>query len=344
MSGFRKAKAEQAALKIGVYGPTGSGKTLTTLLVLEGLAKLTGKRFAFVDTEHGTDFYTKAVAERTVHPDPFDFDALYTRSLTEVVNECRKLDPAVYCGVGIDSMTHLWEAAINAYKGGKTSVGTIPMHAWGAIKKPYKDLMAWAINTPLHVFLLGRQGVEYGDDEGGETKAVGYKMRAEGETAYEPHVLIRMEAVKPRPAKGKRPDSRALAVPTAFVEKDRSAILHGQLIEWPNFANIAQPLLHLLGDTQAQTPSEEETGAQDAEAMAAQERSRERESTDALSRFTAKLMLASSTDEVKTVGKEITPAVKKTMLPAHVSALRDAYLEAEQRVKNGSLQTNGQPQ
>ena len=39
MSGFRKAKAEQAALKIAMYGPPGSGKTFTTLLLAEGLAK-----------------------------------------------------------------------------------------------------------------------------------------------------------------------------------------------------------------------------------------------------------------------------------------------------------------
>ena len=39
MAGFRKAKAEQAALKIGLYGPPGSGKTFTSLLIAEGLAK-----------------------------------------------------------------------------------------------------------------------------------------------------------------------------------------------------------------------------------------------------------------------------------------------------------------
>ena len=44
MSGFAKAKAEQAALKIGIYGPPGSGKSFTSLLMAEGLAKASGKR------------------------------------------------------------------------------------------------------------------------------------------------------------------------------------------------------------------------------------------------------------------------------------------------------------
>ena len=43
MAGFRKAKAEQAALKLGIYGPPGSGKTFTALLLAEGLAAVTGR-------------------------------------------------------------------------------------------------------------------------------------------------------------------------------------------------------------------------------------------------------------------------------------------------------------
>ncbi len=41
MAGFQRAKAEQAALKMGIYGPPGAGKTFTSLLVAEGLASST---------------------------------------------------------------------------------------------------------------------------------------------------------------------------------------------------------------------------------------------------------------------------------------------------------------
>jgi pantothenate kinase-related protein Tda10 len=68
MAGFRKAKAEQAALKIGLYGPPGSGKSFTSLLLAEGLVKNTGKRIAFVDTERGTDFYGGVRLRRHLHP------------------------------------------------------------------------------------------------------------------------------------------------------------------------------------------------------------------------------------------------------------------------------------
>src|SRR5574338_282563 len=153
MAGFRKAKAEQAALKMGIYGPPGSGKTFTSLMIAEGLAKLTGKRVALVDTEHGSDFYCQTVTSRTVHPEAFDFDALYTKSLTEVISAVRGLDEREYGVIVIDSITHLWEAARNAYDGRQTRAGTIPMQAWGRIKKPYKDLLSTLLSSPMHVII-----------------------------------------------------------------------------------------------------------------------------------------------------------------------------------------------
>lgn len=48
---------------------------------------------------------------------------------------------------------------------------------------------------------------------------------------------------------------KALIVPTAIVEKDRTGVLTGQTIPWPSFENLAKPLLGLLGTTQAALPT-----------------------------------------------------------------------------------------
>ena len=190
MTAFQKPQALKAALKMALYGPAGSGKTFTALLVSEGLARHTGKRIAFCDTEYGTAFYGQEVAQRAVHPKAFDFDVLYTKSITQVLDAVRGLDPAVHGVIVIDSISHLWDACRNAFKGKLTRAGTIPLHAWGAIKKPYKELMHLLLSSPLHVLICGRQGNDFGeDDESGEMKNLGYKMRAEGETAYEPDGL-----------------------------------------------------------------------------------------------------------------------------------------------------------
>lgn len=326
MAGFRKAKAEQAALKMGLYGAPGSGKTFTALLIAEGLALINGKRVAYVDTERGTDFYCKAVPTRPIHPEAFDFDALYSRSITEVIGAIRGLSPAEYGVVVLDSVTHLWESAIAAYNGPKTKAGTLPMHAWGRIKKPYKDLMALLLSSSMHVIICGRQGVEYAEDEEtAELKAIGYKMKAEGETPYEPHILIRMEALKPK-------RSNETATIMAYAEKDRTGILSGRSFANPNFTTLCAPLLGLLGETQAKVSTTDETAAIDAEALAQQDQAREQTSRLKLEQLTAKITLAETDKELKAIGKTITPQEKAAMLPQHVAALRERYQEKESQL------------
>lgn len=314
MAGFRKAKAEQAALKIGIYGASGSGKTFTTLLCAEGLAKVTGKRVAYVDTERGTDFYCQAVKDRSVHPEAFDFDAIYTRSITEVSSAVKGLDPAEHGVVVLDSITHLWEAAMAAYAGRTNAAGQIPFHAWAKIKKPYKDLIAYLLNSPLHVFILGRQGLIWEEDEAsGELKNTGTKMKAEGETPYEPHILIHMEAKR---SKG------GSATITAFAEKDRTGILAGKVFEWPNFTSLVAPLLPLLGMTQAQLESQDAAAARDAENLSDGERERIAGSAALLKEWSAKVDLCQDQGALKGVMDGITPALKAQMLTEDVATLR----------------------
>ena len=326
MAAFKKAKSEQAALKIGIYGSAGSGKTFTALLCAEGLANITGKRIAFVDTERGTDFYCKDVSSRKIHPAAFDFDALYSRSITEVLSSVKSLNQNETGIIVIDSITHIWEAARLAYTGKETSVGTIPFHAWAKIKKPYKELINFLLSSPMHVLICGRQGNEFDEDEEtGELKRVGTKMKAEGETPYEPHILIHMESVK-NPKTGD-------ATITAFAEKDRTGILAGKTIKNPSFDNLISPILPLLGGKQAVIKPESETAAEDAEIITNQDSELEKTSSELLKKYKARIVMCDSIDQLKEIGKEITPELKKKMITNHISELRAAYLEAENNLK-----------
>jgi len=323
MAGFRKAKAEQAALKVGLYGPSGSGKTFTSLLLAEGLAKLTGKRIAFVDTERGTDFYCKDIPERKLHPAAFDFDALYTKSITEILDSIKTLKPTEYGVIVIDSITHVWEAARLAYNGRETSAGTIPFHAWAKIKKPYKELINLLLSSPMHVFFCGRQGNEFEtDEESGEMKKVGVKMKAEGETPYEPHILIRMEAIK----------DKGNSIITAFAEKDRTGILAGKTIAWPTFDNMVKPLLGALGDKQAVIADDEETGNIDAERLREDELNRAIESENIKNNFIARLELCDSKEMFKNLNAELTPEIKKKMTTSDLAELKEKWVARTQKL------------
>src|SRR5258708_32379 len=187
LSTLQKPTSLKSALKLALYGAAGSGKTFTALLLSEGLARHAGRRVAVLDTEQGTAFYSQAVPNRKAHPQAFDFDVLHTRSVTETLDALHGLDPAVHGVVVLDSISHLWDACRNAYAGKLTKHGAIPLHAWAAIKKPYRELMNVLLSLPVHVIICGRQGIDYGEDEGtGGLKALGFRLRAEGETGYEP--------------------------------------------------------------------------------------------------------------------------------------------------------------
>jgi hypothetical protein len=301
------------------------------LLVAEGLAGYTGKRIAYCDTEYGTAFYGQRVPERAVHPEAFDFEVLYTKSITDVLAAVRGLDLGTYGVLVIDSISHIWDAAIAAYTGKRTKAGTVPLHAWGAIKRPYKELMHLLLTSPVHVLICGRQGNDFAEDEEtGEMKNLGFKMRAEGETAYEPDVLIRLESHKP--------NKKAQAIPTAHVEKDRTGVLAGQTIAWPAFANLAQPLLGLLGATQAALPTEDEVGLQDAEALAKQEREREQRSAELAGQFLMRMGQAGTTADLQRIGGELTSAVKQRFAGKDLTRVRQAYADrlADLKAKGGT--------
>ncbi len=318
MASFQKPQSLKAALKLGVYGPAGSGKTFTSLLIAEGLAQHTGKRVAYCDTEFGTAFYGQEVPQRAIHPQAFDFDVLHTKSITEVLAALKSLDQSRHGVIVIDSITHLWDACRNAYTGRQTKIGSIPMHAWTLIKKPYKQLLHFLLTSPLHVVICGRQGIDYGEDESsGELKSLGFRMRAEGETAYEPDVLLRLESH--RPAKNKP------AYPVAHVEKDRTGVLAGQTISWPDFDKVAKPLLPLLGLTQAVAPTDDEVGQQDAEAILRQETLRLQQSADLASTYALRFKEAETVAILERLGKELTPQVKSLLAPVDLARVRIAY-------------------
>jgi hypothetical protein len=195
-----ESKSRTGSTQDGDLRPPGSGKTFTALLLAEGLAKVTRRSASPTSTPSTAPTSTASRADRGRCTRRRSTSTRSTRARSPRVSSAvAALKPEEYGVVIIDSITHLWEAARAAYDGRQTRVGTIPMQAWGKIKKPYKDLMAFLLSSPMHVIICGRQGVEYEtDEETDELKAVGVKMKAEGETPYEPHILIRMEAIRPK--------------------------------------------------------------------------------------------------------------------------------------------------
>jgi hypothetical protein len=321
---FSKAKSQQAFIKMSMYGPPGSGKTFTSLLMAEGLAKKMGKRIAFVDTERGSDFYSKTIKQRTAHPEGFDFDALYTRSLAEVLKEVRAIDKKTHGVVVIDSISHLWEAAMDAYTGKRTNNDGIPMQAWGGIKKPYKDLMKHLIAMPAHVFILGRQKNVFENDENDKMTKVGVAIKAEGETTYEPHICARL---------GCHFSTTDQSQSTVYmiVEKDRSSVLQGRTITNPSFATIA-PVLDVLTDsTQAPAEDEEQRIADDSEIGKQLEVEKAAKSAEVYASLSNAIAQSTTLEQIGKIASEVKKN-KKHLSDEHMEALRIAFTTAKDSI------------
>jgi len=258
-SKFTKAVAKQAFFKCCLYSKQGRGKTLTALLWAEGLAARDNKRIALVDTELGSEFYVMDIPDRAVHPKAFDIDRLVTRSIMETIEAIEGIDPAVHGVVILDSITHLWDAAMAAYSGKRMSNGAIPIQAWGDIKRPYKRLMSLLVDGNFHVIICGREGVIMEKDGDGDNEVVGTKVKAEGETGYEPHILGRMLHTSD--------EHNHNNVVSVFFEKDRTGILSGKTIAWPNYATIEPIVKYLTGSQQGTVGTPEDNAEKDAAAI-----------------------------------------------------------------------------
>jgi hypothetical protein len=327
---MKKAGLEQAFLKLGMYGMQSSGKTFTALLIGEWLleqdAKKTGqpkKRMAFIDTEHGTDFYAIDVKDRKVHPEAFDFDRAITRSISEVKDflidhaNPKRAEPSEFGVILIDSVTHIWEAAKEAYSGALTSAGTYPKHAWGPIKKPWKAMMEAGLNGNFHFIFCGREGLIFEkDEEKGEEAMTGYKMKAEGEAPYEPHVLVQMYQY--------RNLQTETSTIKAFFEKDRSGAMFGKTVAWPTGETFL-PIYSLLGIEQGSVGISEKTAEQDAKAEQDEKDAKNKESVVTFETIRAGIIGANDLGELKAAW-ELTKGKKRVLGPDRFDAL-DALVD-----------------
>jgi hypothetical protein len=274
-----------------------------------------------LDTEQGTAFYSQAVPTRKAHPEAFDFDVLHTRSVTEALAALHGLDPAEYRVIVVDSILHLWNARRSAYAGKLTKHGGIPLLAWTAIKRPYREMMNLLVSLPVHVILCGRQRMDYGEDEGtGELKQVGFRLRAEGETGYEPDILVRLESYKA--------DRRKVAVILAHVEKDRTGVLAGATIEWPTFHKLAKPLLGLLGAKHAPVPTDDELALRDGVALERRDEQRREQSAELAADYASRIAEADTIEQLRNVGnvgRRITAEVKVRLTADDLEQVRRRY-------------------
>lgn len=161
--GFKKAVKGLKPLRLVIGGPSGSGKSKTSLIFAKYLEGVTGKPTAAIDTEHG---------RLSLYADEFSFDVIeveppfHPKRLIGLIHDAEE---AGYGQLVIDSSTHFYagtgglleivqEAAKNRFNGNS-------YYAWAEGTPLHNSLIDTILRSPMHIIITGRSKQKYMEQE-----------------------------------------------------------------------------------------------------------------------------------------------------------------------------------
>ncbi|HNA69998.1 MAG TPA: AAA family ATPase [Nitrosomonas sp.] len=222
---LKPAKNETAFAKLGIMGEAGSGKTYTASTLARGLAKQAkSKQIAFFDTEKGSDFEVPRMEK-----EGFELVRHKGRAFSDLITIMKEVEKEKIPVLIIDSITHVWRDLCDSYQK-KYNKKFLTMYDWGTLKTQWKEYTDLFINSQMHILMCGRLGFTYDqstNEDTGKKELVktGTRMKVEGETGYEPDLLLEMESI----------GINDKIVNRAWVIKDRSDTMNGKYFDAPNF-------------------------------------------------------------------------------------------------------------
>lgn len=180
---FKKAERKQVRMKVGIAGPAGSGKTMSSLLMAYGIVKAEfpnlsdeeiWDKIVVIDTENGSGslYVGNQVGPTTIGhyntidlTPPFDpqvfIDAIH-------MAETHGMDVII-----IDSLSHAWAGAGGALDlQGKAAERTSSWAAWRTVTPLHNKLVDAMLQSPCHVIANMRAKMEYQQTEENGKKAV----------------------------------------------------------------------------------------------------------------------------------------------------------------------------
>jgi AAA domain len=139
---FTKATRKKVYLKLGIMGPSGSGKSYSALQLAKGLAD--GGKIAAIDTENGSlSLYADVADFDVIDLEPPFTPAKYQQAITAAVE-------AGYRVLIIDSQTHAWKQILEE-KEAIDRQGGNSFTNWGKVKPKYDALKDSILQSPIHI-------------------------------------------------------------------------------------------------------------------------------------------------------------------------------------------------
>jgi hypothetical protein len=240
--------------KAAFQGFAGSGKTFTAAQVAVGLHKRIGSKKPIVifDTEQASKFLKPLFAEAGI-----EVLVRESKSLADLRQTMEKMRSGISDILLIDSISHVWEGFLQAYAE-KVHRTRLEFQDWGIIKPTWKrEFSDPFVSDGYHAIFTGRAGYEYDNEKNADTGKreifkSGIKMKVEGETAYEPDVLVLMERFEEVLGKDKKIYRQATVI------KDRSTLIDGKVFMNPTYKDF-EPVIENMLENPAERDQEDET-------------------------------------------------------------------------------------
>lgn len=225
---FVKASNTKPYLKVAFEGFAGSGKTQTAARLAIGLHKKikSTKPIIMFDTEKSSKFLTPMFEAENI-----ELMVRESRTLVDLIKTMDFMQSGVSDILIIDSISHVWEEFIEAYKKDVDRT-RLYIQDWGVVKPKWKKEFAdRLVRDSYHTLMCGRASYEYDSELNEKNKREmfrsGIKMRAETETAYEPDCLVFMERHENLLDQKDKEIWR-----TATILKDRSTVIDSKIFEY----------------------------------------------------------------------------------------------------------------
>lgn len=166
---FKKAERRNVFIKAGVFGPSGSGKSYSGLLVATGMAKASGSRIALINTERNRG---------EIYADDFDYDMLELEPPFTPERFIGAIDDAIAAGykvLVIDSSSHEWMG-----EGGildqRTKMSGNDFAKWKTLTPRHDAFISKITFSPIHIIVTMRGKDEYVLEENEKGKMVPKKL------------------------------------------------------------------------------------------------------------------------------------------------------------------------